>query len=556
MESDRIDELWTDFLEGELDDAGQADLRKELEAEPDRSIQSAESYRLHRLLGFHFSDDEATGDAFTRATMDRIPENEEPFVAEFRQRLEGAPRPRRITSAWIRWVGYAAAAALVVAATLAIQGQFGNPPAAIVDAQVAKEAVATLVFADDCRWAAGGEDLVEGGRIGAREMELLDGTAVIRFDGGAELLLKANTKISFRDAGSGEGFFGQVVVRAEDGAEGFTLDTPTSKVVDLGTEFAVKVEASGASEVHVLDGEVAVGEGTQDGIVRAGRAVRFETRRGAATDVAIDPKRFADSVREANPRPRADLRWIYEGFNYPTGECSLESGIGGKGWAGAWRLRNSDERYDIPKTDSPKTMQIVRGELNVPWPVKGGREGMLEFGLGMNILVRDLAKPIAMDRDGVTFVSLMVREIADAGGDSKRNEAFRLTLRSSADYFGPSLSFGYGGAEHLPHVRTGAGVGFRSTTLAPKGQTTFFVGKIISRKSGEDEIYFRIFGEGETFDYAEPAAWHVVTKGVSQSAMFDRLLLTSNGATARVVDEIRIGPTWRSVAPLTVTKND
>jgi len=498
--------------------------------------------------------------------MDRLPENGEPFVSEFRQRVEEIqrrpkpnPAPWRPAPDWIRWAAYAAAAALVVAATLAIRGQFANPPPAIADAKVAEQAIATLVFADDCRWAAGGEVLVEGGRIGARELELIDGTAVIRFDGGAELLLKPNTKIGLRDAGRGEVFFGQVVVRAEEGVEGFTLDTPTSKVVDLGTEFAVKVEASGASgvsgasgasEVHVLDGEVAVGEGTRDGIVRAGRAVRFETRRGAATDVAIDPKRFADSVREANPRPRADLRWIYEGFNYPTGERPLASALGGIGWAGAWRLREPDERYDIPKTRSSETMRIVRGELNVPWPVKGGREGMLGFAAGVNILVRNLAKPIAMDHDGVTFVSLMVREVADAGAEPKRNEAFRLTLRSSADYFGPSLSFGYGGREHLPHVRTGLGIGFLSTTLAPKGQTTFFVGKIISRRSGEDEIYFRIFGEDETFDYAEPAAWHVVPKGVSQSARFDRLLLTSSGATARVVDEIRIGPTWRSVAPL------
>jgi hypothetical protein len=33
-------------------------------------------------------------------------------------------------------------------------------------------------------------------------------------------------------------------------------------------------------------------------------------------------------------------------------------------------------------------------------------------------------------------------------------------------------------------------------------------------------------------------------------ARFDRLLLSSTGVSPRIVDEIRIGPTWRSVAPL------
>ena len=39
-------------------------------------------------------------------------------------------------------------------------------------------------------------------------------------------------------------------------ARGYTILTPTAEVVDLGTEFGVDVDDSGASEVHVFDGDV------------------------------------------------------------------------------------------------------------------------------------------------------------------------------------------------------------------------------------------------------------------------------------------------------------
>ncbi len=199
-------------------------------------------------------------------------------------------------------------------------------------------------------------------------------------------------------------------------------------------------------------------------------------------------------------------------------------------------------------------MSIVRGAMNVTWPVAGGKGGMLAFGSGMSVLVRDLARPLPMDRDGVTYFSLMGRETAEPQAPPSHYEAIRMTLRSSEDYFGQSVSFGYG-AKSRPQVQTGKGVGFTSPTLAPRGQSSLWVGKIVSRRDGEDEIYFRIYGEDEPLDYAEPAAWHVATRGVAQSARFDRVLLTCNGV-ARIVDELRIGPTWRSVAPFPEMKTE
>jgi hypothetical protein len=51
---------------------------------------------------------------------------------------------------------------------------------------------------------------------------------------------------------------GRAAARVPESARGFVLNAPDAAVVDLGTEFAVAVDAQGQSEVHVVEGEVEV----------------------------------------------------------------------------------------------------------------------------------------------------------------------------------------------------------------------------------------------------------------------------------------------------------
>ena len=69
-------------------------------------------------------------------------------------------------------------------------------------------------------------------------------------------------------------------------------------------------------------------------------------------------------------------------------------------------------------------------------------------------------------------------------------------------------------------------------------------------KDGEDEVSFRVFAESDALTYAEPAVWHVVSRNLDLSAKLNLVLLTSTGTAPRIVDELRIGPTWRSVTPM------
>ncbi len=65
-----------------------------------------------------------------------------------------------------------------------------------------------------------------------------------------------------------------------------------------------------------------------------------------------------------------------------------------------------------------------------------------------------------------------------------------------------------------------------------------------------DVVYFRVYGEEDVLEYTEPSTWHVVTRDVDLNARLDLVLLSSECTTDRIIDELRIGPTWRSVAPI------
>ena len=338
-----------------------------------------------------------------------------------------------------------------------------------------------------------------------------------------------------------------MVVLAEDGAQGCTLHTPVSEFVDLGTEFAVVVETSGATELHVHDGEVKFGEKE---ILNAGKALRFDTTKADPHEVALTAPRFEEVIRKANPRPRADLMTAYDGFHYSPGLLSLTETSRGKGWKGPWRRRSDEECHRSSAEVTPDHFRIVHGEMNVTWPVPGGRLGMLEMP-GNSFYVRELDHHIPMDSDRITFFSLMVKETErpEGSGASRRREALRLTFRNSSDYFGEALSFGHG-PRFVPHIQSGLDGCFRSPFPLPAEQTTLWIGKIVSRRHGADEIYFRVYGEKDELDYAEPATWQVASRHLERDARFDLVLLSSTGESTRIVDELRIGPTWRSVAPL------
>lgn len=160
-------------------------------------------------------------------------------------------------------------------------------------------------------------------------------------------------------------------------------------------------------------------------------------------------------------------------------------------------------------------------------------------------------RPIDLTKDTVYYVSMMMGEeaLTDRDTEAKRNEAVRLTFRSSQDYWSDRVCFGLLPGQRRLHIELADFIRFTGAQV-PEGQSLLWVGKIIARRHGEDEVFFRVYREGESLDILEPANWGIVTRGFRSDARLDRLVLTSTGQTRRWFDEIRIGTSWRAVIPI------
>jgi len=404
--------------------------------------------------------------------------------------------------------------------------------------------LATVLLSEDCVWKDR-ESLPEGSRLVAGKIQLTRGTAILRFDGGAEAVLRGETSLELQTAMQARLLSGEVVIRAEGDAAGFKLLTPASELTDLGTEFAVKVQRSGVTELQVLDGQVGYG----DAIADAGHALRLVAGKSAETMPVTSP-RFTDLIQQVAPKERRDLMTHYEGFHYDEGTYQPSEIVKGKGWAGPWRLREGIELRHPNETDTTTDMRIVHGGLSVPWPIPGGQLGGLEMPAGRAFRLRPMKQGIDMAADGITYFSFISYEPDHTQPQRIRpQEGVRLTFRSSADYWGESLSFGHG--PHLrPHIQTGIAGKFDSPATIADEQSLLWIGKIIHRRDGEDEVSFRIYGQADALDYAEPATWHVTTRALKQNAKLDLVILSSTGHSPRILDELRLGPIWRSVVPM------
>lgn len=100
--------------------------------------------------------------------------------------------------------------------------------------------------------------ILSGDDVELGQFSLTQGYAEITLNNGVALLLEAPVKLNIRSVDYITLAEGSLVARVPDGAEGFQIDTPSSQIVDLGTEFGVLVDKKGKSQVHVLDGEVKV----------------------------------------------------------------------------------------------------------------------------------------------------------------------------------------------------------------------------------------------------------------------------------------------------------
>ena len=111
--------------------------------------------------------------------------------------------------------------------------------------------VATVV-----RFVGDAKALGRGPVSAGRRYDLPAGTAEIVTATGVQAVIEAPAAFAFESPQMLRLERGRLSANVPPSGTGFTVRTPTGKAIDLGTRFGVDVDAEGAAEVHVFEGEV------------------------------------------------------------------------------------------------------------------------------------------------------------------------------------------------------------------------------------------------------------------------------------------------------------
>ena len=121
------------------------------------------------------------------------------------------------------------------------------------------EYIATLVKTEECIWTNSSLPTSARSKLTSGNFNLVQGLATLKFKSGVEMVIEAPAEIELIDSMNCLVKHGTVLAEVPEGAQGFTIDTPTARAIDHGTKFVVSYNKKSAkSLIEVLDGEVEV----------------------------------------------------------------------------------------------------------------------------------------------------------------------------------------------------------------------------------------------------------------------------------------------------------
>ncbi|MBN2513025.1 MAG: NPCBM/NEW2 domain-containing protein [Sedimentisphaerales bacterium] len=220
-----------------------------------------------------------------------------------------------------------------------------------------KTSAAVVTDLIDAQWSDG--DSMQQGAVMyvlKRPYELKDGLVKFQLNSGAEIIVESPARFRFQSENRMYADSGRFYAKVSDRAIGFTIETPSSSVIDLGTEFGVHVLPSGDSEVYLYRGKASLIAGRQDQsksshILESSNA-RFVSMTGRVNQVDFCPTQFVQQMDSAK-------NWVWKGQN-----VDLTSLItGGNG-------------FDAPQNSHG--IDLLTGQMN--WATfEKGQEGALGY---------------------------------------------------------------------------------------------------------------------------------------------------------------------------------
>jgi hypothetical protein len=221
MKDDRLDHLLHALFEESLDKAERAELNSRLAADPQARARYRRAAAIHSALARKASS---------------------PTYFE-------APAPAISTPRFSRnWLAAAAAVALLAAATAIFATRAQRPRALVLETV-------------GVSWAEGSAAPPADRLPVAVPIEITGGFLRLGFPSGARVTLEGPCRFRLDEKEALSLLHGRASVHTPPGAEGFRIDTPGGRFVDLGTEFGLAVGSDGTTPVvltEVFQGEVEV----------------------------------------------------------------------------------------------------------------------------------------------------------------------------------------------------------------------------------------------------------------------------------------------------------
>jgi hypothetical protein len=221
--------------------------------------------------------------------------------------------------------------------------------------KVTSEPVATLVDAIHVQWGESSPLFEPGSRLFTRDgmIQLREGVIKVRFDNGTDMIVESPAEFELKPYDQVDLHYGQAYFTVPNQAIGFTVNTPSSKIIDLGTGFGVRAKIGGSTDVQVLKGKISLISGTGRGVrqsqlVFQGQARRVEKESDTIQEIQFEKNAFVQNI---NSRENS----IWRGS-----PVDLADVLGGGNGFGTGRLNVCIDFQDGKLTsDVPRSIQSV-----------------------------------------------------------------------------------------------------------------------------------------------------------------------------------------------------
>ncbi len=164
--------------------------------------------------------------------------------------------------------------------------------------------VASLTDSMNAKWGNAKRSPINGDVLRQGRWNLTKGLAEITFDDGAVVVVEApavfdleSPKSMYLDSGKINAFVSKYAI-------GFTVNTPSASIVDLGTEFGVDVQFDGTCDMQMFSGKanLVIGQEGQEKtsqLVNIKEAKNVDGRTGRVRNIAMQKNRFVRRIDSA-----------------------------------------------------------------------------------------------------------------------------------------------------------------------------------------------------------------------------------------------------------------